>query len=72
MKCDICGEPTTENRTICDRCTKIMDNVIKDVGPDAWKGIDDCKYIYPMIKRVAEGNLRTLDVVNMILKGETD
>ncbi len=49
-----------------------MEKVIRDVGPDVWNTIDDCKYIYPMIKRVAEGDLRTQDVVNSLLKGESD
>ena len=72
MKCDICGEPTFEGKSICDRCTKIMDDVVREINPDIWKGIDNCAYIYPMIKRVAEGTLRTQDVVNAILKGEID
>jgi len=72
MKCDICGISTTNKSRICDSCTGIMDKVIRDVGPDVWNTIDDCKYIYPMIKRVAEGSLRTQDVVNSLLKGETD
>ena len=72
MKCDICGESTTEEKRICDRCTKIMNNVIREVGTDMWKGVDVCVYIYPMIKRVAEGSLRTQDVINTLLKGETD
>lgn len=70
MKCDICGELTTEEKRICDRCTKIMNDVIREI-PDIWNGIDNCQYIYPMIKRVAEGTLRTQDVVNALLK-ETD
>ncbi|MFZ3166421.1 MAG: hypothetical protein WA130_02315 [Candidatus Methanoperedens sp.] len=49
-----------------------MDKVIRDVGPDVWENIDDCQYIYPMIRRVAEGDLRTQDVVNELLKGEAD
>jgi hypothetical protein len=72
MNCDICGRTTTNKKGICDRCNKIMDQVIRDVGPDVWNNIDDCKYIYPMIKRVAEGSLRTQDVVNELLKGEAD
>ncbi len=72
MNCDICENPTTNRKGICDRCNKIMETVIREVGPDIWKGIDDCKYIYPMIKRVAEGDLRTQDVVNSLLKGESD
>ncbi len=72
MNCDICGKTTANKSRICDRCTGIMDKVIRDVGPDVWNTIDDCKYIYPMIKRVAEGSLRTQDVVNSLLKGERD
>ncbi len=72
MECNICGESIIGNKSICDRCSKIMDDVIRDIGPDIWKGIDDCKFIYPMIKRVVEGSLRTQDVVNSILKGEAD
>jgi len=49
-----------------------MDKVIKEVGSDMLNNIDDCKYIYPMIKRVAEGSLRTQDVINSLLKGESD
>jgi len=48
-----------------------METVIKDVGP-LWEKIDDCSYIYPMVKRVVDGDLRTQDVVNEILKGEAD
>ncbi len=72
MNCDICGNPTTSKKGTCDRCDRIMEKVIRDVGPEVWSSIDDCKYIYPMIKRVAEGSLRTQDVVNSLLKGESD
>ena len=72
MNCNICGKNTPNESKVCDSCQKIMDKVIKDVGPDAWGRIDDCKYIYPMIKRVARGDLRTQDVVNELLKGEAD
>lgn len=68
MKCDICGDDTT-NKRICERCTKIMDQVIRDVGPDVWNSIEDCRFIYPMVKRVADGSLRTQNIVKEILKG---
>lgn len=71
MDCEICGESTSDNK-YCDRCDRIMNEVIRNVGPDVWGNIDDCKFIYPMVKRVAEGELRTQDVVNELLKGETD
>jgi disulfide oxidoreductase YuzD len=72
MNCDICGKSTSNKNKICDGCTRIMDKVIKEVGSDVLRNIDDCKYIYPMIKRVAEGSLRTQDVINSLLKGESD
>ncbi len=72
MNCDICDEPTQKDTQVCDRCQRIMDKVIREVGPDVWERIDDCKYIYPMVKRVAEGSLRTQDIVNELLKGEAD
>ncbi len=71
MNCEICGKSTADE-SVCDTCRRIMDKVIRDVGPDVWGTIDDCKYIYPMIRRVAEGDLRTQDVVNALLKGEMD
>ncbi|NJD76838.1 MAG: hypothetical protein FIB08_07055 [Candidatus Methanoperedens sp.] len=70
MNCEICGKST--DNYICDRCNRIMKKVIGEVGSDVWEKMDDCKYIYPMIRRVAEGDLRTQDVVNSILKGEID
>ncbi len=72
MNCEICGKPTADESSVCDTCRRIMDKVIRDVGSDVWEKIDDCKYIYPMIRRVAEGDLRTQDVVNELLKGEQD
>lgn len=71
MNCDICGKNSNDKR-ICDRCSRIMEKVIREVGPDLWSTVDDCKYIYPMIKRVADGSLRSQDVVNSLLKGEMD
>jgi disulfide oxidoreductase YuzD len=72
MNCDICEDPTTSEKGICDKCNRIMEEVIRGVGEDFWSNIDDCKYIYPMVKRVAEGSLRTQDIVNELLKGEAD
>lgn len=70
MKCDICEAPTGNENRICDKCGRIMDNVVREVGPDVWEKIDDCRFIYPMVRRVAEGTLRTQDIVNELLKGE--
>ena len=68
MKCDVCGE-TIKSKRMCDRCAKIIENVIREVGADVWDKIPDCKYIYPMVKRIADGSLRTQDIVKDILKG---
>jgi len=72
MNCNICGKSTINENRICDRCIRIMEKVIREVGPDILSNVDDCKYIYPMIKRVADGSLRTQDVVNSLMKGESD
>ncbi|HEY9246665.1 MAG TPA: hypothetical protein VIO11_07465 [Candidatus Methanoperedens sp.] len=71
MKCDICGKSTIDT-PVCDRCNRIMEKVIREVGSDVWEKLPDCKYIYPMVRRVAEGDLRTQDIVNELLKGEAD
>lgn len=70
MNCDICGMTTSNKTRICDRCSRIMDQVIQEVGPEVWEKLDDCRFIYPMVRRVAEGTLRTQDIVNELLKGE--
>lgn len=72
MNCNICGKPTTNKTGICDSCNRIIEKVAREVGSEVWEKIEDCRYIYPMIKRVAEGTLRTQDVVNELLKGESD
>ncbi len=72
MNCDICGDPTTNESKICDSCSRIMDEIVRQIGPDVWSKLEDCRYIYPMFKRVAEGSLRTQDIINELLKGEMD
>jgi len=32
MKCDVCGEAATNNKRMCDRCAKIIEKVIREVG----------------------------------------
>ncbi len=72
MNCEVCGSPTTSETGICDRCSRIIGQITRDIDPEIWKRVEDCRYIYPLIKRVAEGTLRTQDVVNELLKGEID
>ncbi len=70
MECAVCGMKS--DARLCARCSKIEKEVVKTVGEDVWNKMDDCSYIYPLIKRVAEGDLTVKDVVNEILKGEMD
>ena len=72
MNCDVCGKSTSNKNRICDRCTRIMDKVIKEIGSEVLTNREDCTYIDPLIQRVAEGALRTQDVINEVLKGESD
>jgi hypothetical protein len=44
MKCDACGETATHNKRMFDRCAKIIEKFIREVGPDVWNKIPDCKY----------------------------
>ncbi len=70
MGCIVCGAES--DARLCVRCSNIERNVVKAVGYDVWSKMDDCSYIYPLIRRVAEGSLTEKDVVNEILKGEMD
>jgi hypothetical protein len=50
MKCDVCGETATHNKRVCDRFAKIIEKVIREVEPDVYNKIQDCKFIYSMVK----------------------
>jgi len=40
-----------------------MNEVIRKVGEARWNALDDCSFIYPMVKRAAKGELTVNDVV---------
>lgn len=40
-----------------------MNNLIRRVGEAHWNEMDDCSFIYPMVKRVARGELTINDVI---------
>lgn len=62
MQCTVCGVDT--NTKYCNDCEKILEQIIQKVGEKRWKAIDDCSYIYPMIKRAVNGELTVNDIIN--------
>lgn len=64
MNCLVCG---AESETkYCSICGKIMDDVIREVGEQRWSSIDDCSFIYPMVLRVAKGELGVHDIIQAL------
>jgi hypothetical protein len=43
-----------------------MDEVIRQVGEKRWSSIEDCSFIYPMVLRVARGELGVYDIVRSL------
>jgi hypothetical protein len=43
-----------------------MDEVVQIVGDVRWSAIDDCSFIYPMVLRVAKGELTVNDIINAL------
>jgi len=61
MKCEVCEmESDTQ---YCSQCGPVMNEVIRKVGEARWNAMDDCSFIYPMVKRVAKGELTVNDVI---------
>ncbi|WP_407356989.1 hypothetical protein [Methanolobus sp. WCC5] len=64
MNCIVCG---IESETrYCDECGKVMDEVIRTIGEKRWSAIDDCSFIYPMVLRVARGELNVYDIIQAL------
>jgi hypothetical protein len=40
-----------------------MNEVIRKVGEARWNAMDDCSFIYPMVKRVGKGELTVRDII---------
>lgn len=64
MKCQICG--VESDSKYCRECEKILNDVVRRVGEERWNAIDDCSFIYPMIKRVARGELTVNDIIDQL------
>ncbi len=64
MNCIVCG---IESETrYCDECGKVMDELIRTIGEERWSSIDDCSFIYPMVLRVARGELTIYDIIQAL------
>lgn len=64
MKCESC-EAETDGR-YCTECGNILDEVVRRVGEARWAAIDDCSFIYPVVRRVAKGEATVNDVIQAL------
>ena len=64
MKCESCGEESEGK--YCKTCGNIMDQVVRGVGEKRWAAIDYCSYIYPLVQRVAKGELTVHDIIQSL------
>ncbi len=62
MECIVCGAKS--DTRYCKDCEKVLDEIIHRVGEKRWSAMDDCSYIYPMIKRAIKGELTVTDIIN--------
>lgn len=61
MECEVCG--VESDTRYCDRCGAVINKVIRKVGEERWAAIEDCAFIYPMVKRVGRGELTVNDII---------
>ena len=66
MHCDVC-KAESDSR-YCSDCGKIMNELIRRVGETRWASIDDCSFIYQMVKRDGKGELTITDIINELEK----
>ena len=64
MECESCGSESKGR--YCKNCGDILNEVIKAVGEERWAAIDDCSFIYPLVQRVAKGELEVHDVIQAL------
>ena len=64
MKCEACGAESEGK--YCTTCGPIMDRVVREVGEERWAAIDDCSFIYPLVQRVAKGELTVHDIIQSL------
>lgn len=62
MQCAVCGVDTESK--YCTDCEKVMEEIIQKVGEERWSAIDDCSYIYPMVKRAVKKEVTVNDIIN--------
>ncbi|MDQ1253133.1 MAG: hypothetical protein QG646_2281 [Euryarchaeota archaeon] len=43
-----------------------MDEVVRAVGEKRWAAMDDCSFIYPLVQRVANGELTVHDIIQTL------
>lgn len=43
-----------------------MNEVVRRVGEARWAAIDDCSFIYPIVRRVAKGEATVNDVIQAL------
>lgn len=64
MKCEVCGNESKTN--YCSNCGPIMNDIIRKVGEERWNALEDCSFIYPMVKRAARGELTVNDIIQQL------
>jgi hypothetical protein len=64
MKCESCG--TDSEDKYCRTCGDILDEVVRAVGEKRWAAMDDCSFIYPLVQRVAKGELTVHDIIQTL------
>jgi len=64
MNCEICGAES--DARYCDECGKVMNDVIRRVGEARWAAIDDCSFIYPLVRRVGRGEGTVNDIIQAL------
>jgi hypothetical protein len=64
MKCESCGAESEDK--YCKTCGDILDEVVRAVGEKRWAAMDDCSFIYPLVQRVANGELTVHDIIQTL------
>ena len=44
----------------------LLNEVVRVIGEERWAAIDDCSFIYPLVQRVAKGELAVHDVIQAL------
>jgi hypothetical protein len=68
MKCESCGADSEDK--YCQKCGKILDDLVRAIGEKRWAAMDDCSFIYPLVQQVANGELTVHDIIQVLEKEE--